>query len=114
MWALHWDVRAMEKPSDHAPIWAEFKQESEMDMANWQNYRSTVNGMPAVFTANIEDVENDFTVLIKSPQAALLHSNHFNADDIVSLYGSETTFGYIDPLGTLCLVNKPNNEPIAL
>ena len=28
-----------------------------MDMANWQNYRSTVNGMPAVFTANIEDVE---------------------------------------------------------
>ena len=62
---------------------------------------------------NIEDVENDFTVLIKAPQAALLHSNHFNADDIVSLYGSETTFGYIDPLGTLCLVNKPNNEPIA-
>ncbi|MBS6046294.1 MAG: TIGR01619 family protein [Haemophilus haemolyticus] len=28
-----------------------------MDMANWQNYRSTVNGMPAVFTANIEDVK---------------------------------------------------------
>ena len=28
-----------------------------MGMANWQNYRSTVNGMPAVFTANIEDVE---------------------------------------------------------
>lgn len=28
-----------------------------MDMANWQNYRSTVNGMPAVFTANIEDVD---------------------------------------------------------
>ena len=25
-----------------------------MDMANWQNYRSQVNGMPAVFTANIE------------------------------------------------------------
>ena len=28
-----------------------------MDMANWQNYRSTVNGMAAVFTANIEDIE---------------------------------------------------------
>ena len=28
-----------------------------MDMANGQNYRSQVNGMPAVFTANIEDVE---------------------------------------------------------
>lgn len=28
-----------------------------MDMANWQNYRSTVNDMPAVFTANIEDIE---------------------------------------------------------
>ncbi|VTM24857.1 Family of uncharacterised function (DUF695) [Stutzerimonas stutzeri] len=28
-----------------------------MDMANWQNYRSSVNGMPAVFTANIENVE---------------------------------------------------------
>ena len=27
-----------------------------MDMANWQNYRSQVNGMPAVFTANIEDL----------------------------------------------------------
>ena len=28
-----------------------------MDMANWQNYRSQVNGMPAVFTANIEDLD---------------------------------------------------------
>lgn len=28
-----------------------------MDMANWQNYRSTVNDMPAVFTANIEDID---------------------------------------------------------
>lgn len=28
-----------------------------MDMANWQNYRSNVNGMPAVFTANIEDID---------------------------------------------------------
>ncbi|OOF58191.1 TIGR01619 family protein [Rodentibacter myodis] len=28
-----------------------------MDMANWQNYRSNVNDMPAVFTANIEDVD---------------------------------------------------------
>ncbi|BFU59670.1 MULTISPECIES: TIGR01619 family protein [Rodentibacter] len=28
-----------------------------MDMANWQNYRSTVNNMPAVFTANIENID---------------------------------------------------------
>ena len=28
-----------------------------MDMANWQNYRSQVNGMLAVFTANIEDLD---------------------------------------------------------
>ncbi|AOF52191.1 TIGR01619 family protein [Rodentibacter caecimuris] len=28
-----------------------------MDMANWQNYRSSVNDMPAVFTANIENID---------------------------------------------------------
>ncbi|OOF88679.1 TIGR01619 family protein [Rodentibacter ratti] len=28
-----------------------------MDMANWQNYRSMVNDMPAVFTANIENID---------------------------------------------------------
>ena len=28
-----------------------------MDMANWQNYRSQVNGMPAVFSANIENLD---------------------------------------------------------
>ncbi|OOF86012.1 TIGR01619 family protein [Rodentibacter ratti] len=28
-----------------------------MDMENWQNYRSMVNDMPAVFTANIENID---------------------------------------------------------
>lgn len=57
-------------------------------------------------------VDNPFYTLIKSPQAVLLNSNTFSADDIVTLYQTPNMFGYIDRLGVLCLVSKTDETPL--
>ena len=65
-------------------------------------------------TINLEDSENDFTILLKPHLANLLLSSKFEADDIVSIYATKTQFGIIDKYNTLCLVAKAASNFIPL
>ena len=65
-------------------------------------------------TINLEDSENDFTILVKPNLANLLLSSKFEVDDILSIYVTNTQIGIIDKFNTLCLVAKAgtNFEPL--
>ena len=73
------------------------------------------NGIALVEKAiNLEDSENDFTILVKPNLANLLLSSKFEVDDILSIYVTNTQIGIIDKFNTLCLVAKAgtNFEPL--
>lgn len=59
----------------------------------------------------IDNAEN-FNILIKPAQANLLISNDARSIETLTLHETNNMFGFIDNLGTLCLVSKSNMEPI--
>lgn len=61
---------------------------------------------------SLSDSSKEFSILLKPSQANLLISAETKDLDTLTLYESKNMFGFVDGLGTLCLVSKANLEPL--
>lgn len=61
--------------------------------------------------ADTNEEDPNLAILIKPAQATLLSTNNISGDSM-SLYSTDTMFGYIDGIGVLCLVSKTNMNPL--